>query len=519
MYTVRYLIGLFMGAGLCQQACSQTFNLRHDLFEAGLTQWAKGVIIKPDSTALVVFNGGYVHEGLYYSSGVSGLLVSQLGELSTGTLLHIPERANYPGFANSISPTLDGGYFIGGSTYAEGDTQRVALFWMGADGSVSDHVELELPGDGWIGRHGIQSPDGGFIVCGETGSAGAGDAFVVKTDLAGEVEWYETYGGPLFDGFLAIDNNPNGGYYCGGQYRTASNNKDLWVQAVNDTGGVRWSRVWGSPYHEPNAHLITAADGNPLIASAWGTGTGDMMVKFITKLDSADGSTLWERQYGPSCQACTFFAVKEVVPFGDLIAVGQTFSPTSFYGSLLRTTSTGDSLWMRDYQYHDSLVSNVRGLLRDVAPTPDGGFIAVGMTMGVSGIYTQDVWIIKVDEHGCLEPGCHVITGMETQITNLGGALRVWPNPVARGTPVQVELQLPEGFVVQGQLRLTVTDAAGRLVNEQQLPGPAGQRTTDNRQPAIPAGQLTTDNWQPGLYHLHLSDATRWIAGAKLIVE
>ena len=128
--------------------------------------------------------------------------------------------------------------------------------------------------------------------------------------------------------------------------------------------------------------------------------------------------------------------------------------------------------------------------------------------------YGQDVWGIKTDEHGCLEPGCHLITGMETQITNLSGALKVWPNPVAAGTAVQVEVQLPEGFAVQGALRLTVTDAAGRLVHEEVL-DQGGHR---ERSDANSTG-LVRAHWHPGLYHLHLHDNTRWIAGAKLVVQ
>jgi hypothetical protein len=120
--------------------------------------------------------------------------------------------------------------------------------------------------------------------------------------------------------------------------------------------------------------------------------------------------------------------------------------------------------------------------------------------------FSQDVWVVKVDSMGCLEPGCHLITGMETQVTNLGGALRVWPNPVAAGTPVQVEVQLPPGFTQQGALRLTVTDAAGRVVREEHFTPHKSQLTLHT-------------SFNSGLYHLHLHDNTRWIAGAKLVVQ
>ena len=161
-------------------------------------------------------------------------------------------------------------------------------------------------------------------------------------------------------------------------------------------------------------------------------------------------------------------------------------------------------------------MTNGEGQLRDVVPTPDGGFIACGFAFTAIAadtmLYTQDVWVVKVDSMGCLEPGCHLIMGMETQITNLRDALLVSPNPVASGSTVQVQLDLPADFQSQGGLQLTVVSDDGRVVHQQPFTG-----TT---------AQLETDNWSSGLYHLHVSDATmpsaggrRWISGAKLVVE
>nr|MDQ3100200.1 hypothetical protein [Bacteroidota bacterium] len=174
---------------------------------------------------------------------------------------------------------------------------------------------------------------------------------------------------------------------------------------------------------------------------------------------------------------------------------------------LMRTATDGDSLWMRDYVFYDDQVEICEGFLRDVQPTSDGGFIAVGSAFMVPGLYSQDVWVVKVDQHGCLEPGCHLITGMETQITNMRDALHVWPNPVHAPAQVQVQMELPEDFKSQGQLKLTITSNDRRLVHEEAI---IKSSTTSTLQ--LP--QLSS-----GLYHIHLTDASRWISGAKLVVE
>ena len=162
------------------------------------------------------------------------------------------------------------------------------------------------------------------------------------------------------------------------------------------------------------------------------------------------------------------------------------------------------------YKYYDAVVSNAIGQLRDVLPTPDGGFIAVGVAYNLAipsgGSYSQDVWVIKTDSFGCIEPGCQLIQGMETQITNLRDALAVAPNPVASGGVVQLHLKLPENFAAQGALRITVVSNDGRVVLEEQLR-------------SATSALIFTAPTSAGLYHVHLSDATRWISGAKLVVE
>lgn len=252
------------------------------------------------------------------------------------------------------------------------------------------------------------------------------------------------------------------------------------------------------------------ADGNLLITSGMGVSPNNYL-KYLAKLDRTDGATIWEHTYGSPCEGCPLFAGNEITSGGDLIAVGHTLvSGDAYYGTLLRTNNNGDSIWMRNYLYVDSLVSHGSGLLRDVLPTPEGGFIACGTALAVvqhgGQVYGQAVWVVKTDSMGCIEPGCHLVTGMESQITNLRNALRIAPNPVARGGTLSLELDLPAGFTPQGALQLTVVNGLGQLVATRPW-GEGHER------------ELSVGAWPSGLYHLHLSDASRWITGGKFVVE
>lgn len=518
---LRLVIAILAGGQHLLASGQSPFNARYDLLGQPYAQEAWGVEADSIGGAMVFFNGPYWQDGFYASSGVASVRVYADGSASEGFRHHVPDRANYPGWSNCSTRLQDGGYFIGGGTYQNGDTHRVAMYWFDDVGIITNFREIDyLPGQAWIGRQAKQTTDGGFVICGETSQPGPinngsqPDAFVLKTDAQGNQEWVQTYGAAnRFEKAKSIDLTDGGGYFVGGTVSTTSLLiTDRQVFKINAQGAVQWSRSWGTVQSDGPALVTTAADGHVLVAGSKGNTPEWFYRPYLAKLNKNNGSTIWERGYGDSLNSEGYFTVvQEVTPGGDLITGGSTLTNEPvlgimYRGSLLRTTNTGDSLWMRYYDYYDANVSDGRGYFRDVQPTSDGGFIAVGQALP-AGPYTSDVWVVKVDGHGCLEPGCHLITGMETQITNLRGALTVAPNPVVSGGAVQVSIALPENFKQRGALKLTVVSSDGRIVKEATLPE------------AVCSLNFHLSDFASGLYHVHLSDDARWVSGAKLVVE
>ncbi|MEM8583007.1 MAG: T9SS type A sorting domain-containing protein [Bacteroidota bacterium] len=131
---------------------------------------------------------------------------------------------------------------------------------------------------------------------------------------------------------------------------------------------------------------------------------------------------------------------------------------------MVKFSNGGDLLWRRAYSHFDSSGTNNR--IYDFKPSPDGGFIMVGET-GVFGVDPdndtlgllpyQQGWIIKVDESGCLIPGCDdFVSSYEELIDAIEPDALVFPNPVDRdlyfltnlhGTSIQAQI-----FNEQGQL-------------------------------------------------------------------
>src|SRR2546427_10709040 len=90
-------------------------------------------------------------------------------------------------------------------------------------------------------RSAKQTSDGGFIVAGTTNSFGAGgfDMWVVRLDSLGHVVWQRTYGGTGNDFALSVDQTPDGGFIVAGNTASfGAGSYDAWVLRLDAMGLV-----------------------------------------------------------------------------------------------------------------------------------------------------------------------------------------------------------------------------------------------------------------------------------------
>jgi hypothetical protein len=389
---------------------------------------------------------------------------------------------------------------------------HIDLIAFDGTGDTAWTREFDPGNDNWNCQQVKTTPDGGFIMAGlKSLGASSIQGFAIKTDAEGNEEWTRTFGSA--GAVISVAPDAAGGFVLAGNVSVGGNIQH-WLLRVDSIGDPVWpAKIWGGPFDDNGlSQCLLASDGEIIVAGAMAYADDyDAMRPYLAKVDINDASTLWEHVYGPERYATTAFSVKEC-PNLDLISCRATTDADEHYiGFLLRTTADGDSLWMRNYYNADTLFSNGQGRLHDILPTPDGGFIATGAaynpaTSGYPPGYSPDVWVLKVDSLGCIVPGCDGLTGITEQYTNLGDALSLYPNPVHG--QLHVGIHLPDNLTTTGPLTLSVTSLDGKLVRQQQVPTSA-------------AGEVVVDvsSLSSGMYSLHLSDATRWLAGRKFVVE
>ena len=116
--------------------------------------------------------------------------------------------------ARSIQPTSDGGYIVLARTQSWGPSNtNIWLLRLNATGVVLWQKAYGGTSGGyysWYPEVVRNTPDGGYVVLGNTISATDTNAFVLRLDSAGTLQWQKLYGGAKRDYAYAIDLTSDG---------------------------------------------------------------------------------------------------------------------------------------------------------------------------------------------------------------------------------------------------------------------------------------------------------------------
>jgi len=335
-------------------------------------------------------DGGYIFTGTTQSFGAEGNDLYLIKTDANGDTLWT--RA-YGGInsddGRSVRQTTDGGYIIAGytntfgagnydvyliKTDASGDTLWTRTFGYG--GEISDQ-----------GQSVQQTSDGGYIVVGHTGREGNNDVYLVKTDAAGDSLWTRAYGGSESDKALSVQQTADGSYIVAGYAQSfGAGGSDIYLLKTDATGDTLWTRTYGGSEDDEAYSVQQTIDGGYILAGF--TMEQDDENLHLVKTD-ADGDVLWTRTYGGTSTDWAN-SVQQTTDGGYIIAgYTRSFGAGSYDVYLLKTDSSGDTLWTRTYGGIDT----DRGY--SVQQTADGGYIVGGQTRSF-GAGSYDFYLLKI---------------------------------------------------------------------------------------------------------------------------
>jgi predicted secreted protein len=289
--------------------------------------------------------------------------------------------------------TSDGGYAMSGYTTSIGAGGQD--FWLvktDAAGNMLWNMTYGGTGNEYA-YHVEQTLDGGYALLGQTSSLGAGgnDFWLVKTDASGNMQWNQTYGGPGNDIGIHVLQTVEGGYALAGSTSSfGAGSNDAWLIKTDAAGNMQWNKTYGGTGMEFGQCLEPTSDGGYAIAcitTSFGAGSLD---SWLIKLDSS-GNIEWNMTYGgPESDAPTHFIQTEDEGYA---IVGFTTVGSDQNASLIKTDAFGNMEWNQTYGGTGTEIAYA--LLK----TNDGYYLLTINTNSF-GAGNNDIWLVSVVPEG-----------------------------------------------------------------------------------------------------------------------
>lgn len=224
----------------------------------------------------------------------------------------------------------------------------------------------------------LAATDGGYVLAGETASSGSGerDCYLVRTDGDGREVWSKTFGGEKDDRCFSVAAAADGGFVIVGQtYSYGAGDRDAWVLKTDRDGILQWSVVHGGAASDV-AHSVVADGRGSFLVTGYTTSLAEMPDDPMLLKIAGDGSVEWARILGMDGHNRTITGA--LADDGGLCLAGWsvTGDPRTESALIVKVDDAGRQLWsasIASTAYGQSFGYGATG-------TADGGCAITGHT-------------------------------------------------------------------------------------------------------------------------------------------
>ncbi|MGH1338839.1 MAG: T9SS type A sorting domain-containing protein [Aureispira sp.] len=445
---MRYILLLCLFSIVTKSQAQITFNKRFKV------ACANTILTSIEATDSCYYVTGVARDTLDCRTSALFLKLDTFGNIQIQKWYTNP-NGKMEGWQHCLRTDVDGNLIVGGEFF---DTNQISAFIIKYTPS-GDTLWLRRYPDpsnptGFFNRTDelIIAPDSSYILAGQTNVIDTNSFVVMQIERDGSIRWHKNFGYdwnycifhsmvPLSDGFVM-------GYSNTDHNKTPIDYTTLCqIKKMDYSGNVLWEWQNDSSIQIEGANdLIQTKDKGWVIGTVIGKeilstgGTSSIFSResYVFKLDSAR-NWLWGTPLrGYSSTA--YSKVMKVIEQSDssLMTFGITADTFTNNGVLVgeynalvaRLSIDGDSLWSHQYRYMQQAWA--RHEIFDVEQTHDGGYLIAGQARITGQGVNQQGWLLKLDEHGCLVPGCHIDSsriGILPISAQQQAELKLYPNP------------------------------------------------------------------------------------------
>jgi hypothetical protein len=356
----------------------------------------------PDTLWTRTFGGLYEDQGkrvLQTSDGGYAILGNSGGDvylLKTDSIGNEEWERCYGGagtqYSQGFTVADDGGFVIVGQTNVSLN-YNIYLLKTDSSGNLLWERQISSIEDNCSGWDIDLTVDGGFIICGwcywDTSAFDYTDGFLLKTDGSGNVLWSRTYGSTYDDWLISLHQCQDGGFISTGYKSINSTWYDAYLIKTDSLGNLEWERTFGGDYGDLAYDVELEEDGGFVLVGAYGLTNSNTDI-YLIKTDNF-GIEQWHSIIGSYAGNEGGFCVQKTLDYGYVI-IGTTDSflstvplgDTDVY--LIKTDSSGILEWQI------ALGNSGYDYGAEIQLTSDSGFIIVGTTQTNS----YNIYLIKM---------------------------------------------------------------------------------------------------------------------------
>jgi hypothetical protein len=203
-------------------------------------------------------------------------------------------------------------------------------------------------------------------------------------------------GDPLWIKYFSLDYRTRGhSIECtsdGGFIVTGTSQKDsetfnsLYLLKINSQGQMEWQKSWGDYYFSEGKYATQTRDGGYICVGLRSEGCGSDEI-CVVRVDSK-GNDKWIKGYYNSSDAVgsKLYELSD----GGFIISGWAYWKQMF----IKIDSKGSIVWRRDVEE-----ITTKSTFGDFAKASDGGFAIIGTAYDSSGVFKEQVSLIKTDKN------------------------------------------------------------------------------------------------------------------------
>lgn len=355
----------------------------------------------------------------------------------------------------------------------EMDTAGNILWWNRYGGSGDESCQMIK-----------LTADDGYILSGwtTTNTTGLEDAYIIKIDSIGNVLWEQQFGLNYSDLFYSVDFTADGGYIFGGAtFSYGLHSRDLYLVKTNSIGQMQWYKTYGTPNEDFGQVVISTNDGG--YAFCGNIETHFLIDKqgYFLKTDSL-GTIQWDLVFGTDSVYEGFEAVSQLSD-GNFILIGNS-GRNNVEGVVVKVNSLGDTMWSKNYR-HNPIDINNQHYFYGLCSSPNKNGIC-GMTIENTMPNKNNFWLVVIDSLGCDNTSCIINDITEENIYTT--KMMVYPNPAKN----VINLSMEE--LVNQEIMLEFYDIEGRRIKSFSFVPESRQK------------QIDISQFESGLYLLRLTN-------------